>query len=143
MKKKEYIGKTFDYIAIPTFAPGGWGTLFMFRENWKKGAWMYAGIEGTPNFWMKNLEDDFQNAENLCKGLEYIDGMEDCYYKEKVMSVITEMMGKSGGAELCHRLGFLCELGCWEDIEVRQPSLYNKDFCKYIGNCLNQYECYF
>lgn len=144
MQKKEFVGKTFDYIAMPTFIPnGGMGTTFMFRENWKEGNWTYAEIFNAPNFWMKDLNDEFQNPENLCKGLEYVDAMEDCNYKKKVMAVITEMMGKAGGEEFCKRLGFLCELGCWENPSIRQPYLYNKEFYKYVRNCLNEYERYF
>lgn len=142
MEKKEYVGKTFDYIAIPTFTQGGMETTFMFRENQKNGNWIYGGIEGTPNFGMKNFDDKFQNPENLCKGLEYVDCMPECNYKKKVMSVTTDMMGKVGGMNLCRRLAFLCELGCWEDEKVRQPYLYNKEFYKYVRNCLNEYAKY-
>lgn len=143
MNKKEFVGKTFDYIAIPTFTQGGMGITFMFRENWKEGNWTYGEIFNAPNFWMKDLNDEFQNPENLCKGLEYVDAMADCNYKKKVMAVITEMMGKAGGEDFCKRLGFLCELGCWENPTVRQPYLYNKEFYKYVRNCLNEYERYF
>lgn len=141
--KKEFEGKTFDYVAIPTWTVGGMGTTFMFKDNLKDGNYIYGDPSAENNFWMKDLNDEFQNAEHLSKGLEYVDEMTDCNYKKKVMDVISSMKGRTGGMDFCKKLSFICELGCWEDEKIRRSYLYNKEFYKYVRNCLNEYARYF
>lgn len=145
MEKKEFIGKTFDYIAMPTWVAGKnemiGGMTFMFRTNWKDGVWTYGDPMADTNIWMMNQNDEFQNAEHFEKALEYIDDMQDCNYKKYLMEVIKNLMGQrdKDPATISRLLGFMCEIGCWEDSKVRQPRLYNREFYKYARNCMKVY----
>lgn len=139
MERKDYNGKTFDYVAIPTFTQGGMGTMFMFKNT--DGEYCLGDVRDC-NFWMKEFDDGFQNMEHLSKGLEYVDAMPDSVYKQKILDVLESMKGHTGGQKFSQQIGFFCELGCWEDEDARQPRLYDSDFFKYVKKCLNEYEDY-
>lgn len=145
MEKKEFIGKTFDYIALPTWVPGKSGMVggmtFMFKTDWKHGEWTYGDPMADNNIWMMNQHDEFQNENHFEKALEYIDDMPECNYKKSLMMVIKNLMGQHSKDQekVSRMIGFMCELGCWEDSKVRQDFLYNKEFYKYARNCMKMY----
>ena len=137
--RKEFNGKSFDFMMMTTWTPYGVGTTFHFKPQDGKG-YILGEPFGEYNFWVKNLNSDFQNEENVFKGLSYIDGMKDCGYKEKLMSIVYSMMGtKEGGLSISRKIGFLCELGVWENEKIRNPHLYDKEFYKYVRNCMSEY----
>lgn len=135
--RKDYKGLSFDYATMPCFTPGGMGHIVMFRKE--NGEYTIGGFDDS-NFWMKDMGDDFQNIEHLTKGLEYIDQMKNSGYKFTLLEIIDRMKGQTGGMKFSQMLGFLCELGCWEDEKNRQPYLYDKDFYKYARRCMKEYE---
>lgn len=137
--RKDFNGKTFDFMMMTTWTPYGLGTTFHFKPKDGKG-YILGEPFGEYNFWVKDLHSDFQNEENVFKGLSYIDEMVDCGYKEKVMSIVTSMLGtKEGGLSISRKIGFLCELGVWENEKIRNPHLYDKEFYKYVRKCMNEY----
>ena len=137
--RKEFNGKSFDFMMMTTWTPYGVGTTFHFKPKDGEGYCLGEPF-GEYNFWVKNLNSDFQNEENDYKGLSYIDGMIDCGYKEKLMSIVSSMMGtREGGLSLSRKIGFLCELGVWENEEIRNPHLYDQEFYKYVKKCMNEY----
>jgi len=139
MEKKEFTGQTFEFVAMPTFTAGGMGTMFMFKNA--DGNYVYGDVSDC-NFWMKEFNDEFQNMEHLCKGLEYVDAMSDSSYKRRIIGVLNDMKGHTGGLDLSRRIAFFCELGCWEDEKVRRKNLYDKEFYTYAKRCLNAYNLF-
>ena len=139
MEKKLFEGKTYNFMTMPTFTAGGMGTTFMFKTNLKDGSWTYGDPGADTNFWIKDLNEEFQNPENIYKALEYVDEMPDTKLKTFVMEVISSMKGKTGGFEFSKLIGFMCEIGCWKNKKIRQKQLYDKDFYWYVRNCVNQY----
>ena len=138
--RKDFNGKSFDFMMMTTWTPYGVGTTFHFKENLKEGSYCVGEPFGEHNFWVKNLNDEFQNEENVYRGLSYIDGMDECGYKDKLMSIVHSMMGANdSGMSISRKIGFLCELGVWEDEKIRQSHLYDKEFYKYARKCMNQY----
>lgn len=122
----DFNGKSFDFMMLTTLTQYGMGTTFHFKSNLKEGEYSVGEPFGENNFWVKNLND-----ENVYKGLSYIDGMQECNYKDRLMSIVRSMMGSNNdGKPISKKIAFLCELGVWEDEKTRQPYLYNKEFFK-------------
>lgn len=138
--RTDFNGKSFDFMMMTYWTKYGVGTTFHFRENLKEGDYWIGEPFGENNFWVKNLKDEFQNEENVYKGLSYIDGMQESGYKDKLMSIVRSMMGtREGGMSISRKIGFLCELGVWENEKIRRPYLYDKEFYKYARKCMKEY----
>lgn len=138
--RTDFNGKSFDFMMMTTWTIYGVGTTFHFKSNFKEGEYVIGEPFGEHNFWVKNLNNEFQNDENVYKGLSYIDEMKESGYKDKLMSIVQSMMGtKEGGMSISRKIGFLCELGVWKNEKIRQPHLYDKEFYKYARKCMNQY----
>lgn len=137
--RKDFNGKSFDFMMMTTWTPHGVGTTFHFKT--KEGEYSVGEPFGDHNFWVKNLNDEFQNDENVYNALTYIDEMEESDDKDKLMSIVESLMGtKEDGMTISRKIGFLCELGVWKNEKVRQTNLYDKEFCKYARKCMNQYK---
>lgn len=138
--KRDFNGQSFDFMMMTTLTPYGVGTTFHFKPNFKEGEYLVGEPFGDYNFWVKNLNDEFQNDENVYNALSYIDEMKESGCKDKLMSVVASVMGtKDDGVDISRKIGFLCELGVWKNEKIRQTNLYDKEFCKYARKCMNQY----
>ena len=62
--RKEFNGKSFDFMMMTTWTPYGVGTTFHFKPKDGKG-YILGEPFGEYNFWVKNLNSDFQNEENV------------------------------------------------------------------------------
>lgn len=104
----------------------------------------YPLIDGTMNgcIWVQDLED-FQNAENFIKGIEYIDK----YARPKSIDSMFGMLlfmqynfGKLSNEQYSTLVAMFCEIGVWKDKKLVNKGLYHKDFQKYLANVLWNYE---
>lgn len=91
--------------------------------------------------WVMKQNDDFQTIENFCKGIEFIDNYATPLVREKCFSLLWELRAKNLGIkENFKRVAFFCEVGVWENKDIRNPRLYNPKFLKYLYNVRWNYQ---
>ena len=91
--------------------------------------------------WVMNLNDEFQNIENFCKGIEYIDKYATPTVREKCFSLLWELRDKQLGIEgNSKRVAFFCEVGVWKKKDIRNTRLYDPKFLKYLYNVRWNYQ---
>ena len=100
---------------------------------------LHTGMDPDNCIWMMDLNDEFQNIENFCKGVELIDKFATSTIRQKCFEVLMSLELQAptnlDTVEESKRIAFFCEVGVWKDSKVRNKDLYHKDFKKYLWNC--------
>lgn len=104
----------------------------------------YAPFDGTLNncIFVQGL-DDFQNAENFIKGIEYIDKYARQKSIDSMFGLLLVMVGNAlqlTNSDYSTLVALFCEIGVWKNKKLVNKNIYHKDFPKYLSNVLWNYE---
>lgn len=139
---EKYNGKNIKVADINTFFADSnveGHSIYIAKPNGE-----YPQFDGTLKncIWVQDLEE-FQNAENFIKGIEYIDkyarqkSVDSMFGLLLVMEINEEQLTNTDYSTL---IALFCEIGVWKNKKLVNKSLYHKDFPKYLANVLWNYE---